>query len=40
MVGSTIQQGTGETIRNHGFGIYDIKKEKPEFIDLKKPKTL
>jgi len=38
MVGSTIQQNFGETIRNHGFGVYDIKKEKYEFIDLKNPR--
>jgi len=35
MVGSTIQQNFGETITKHGFGIYDIEKDKYEFVDLK-----
>lgn len=38
MVGSTIQQNYGETIKNHGFGIYDIEKDKYEFVDLENPK--
>jgi DNA repair exonuclease SbcCD nuclease subunit len=38
MVGSTIQQNYGETIKNHGFGIYDVINDKYEFVDLKNPK--
>jgi hypothetical protein len=34
MVGSTIQQNYGESITKHGFGIYDIKKDDYQFIDL------
>jgi DNA repair exonuclease SbcCD nuclease subunit len=37
-VGSTIQQNFGEKVRNHGFGIYDIDKEKYEFVDLINPR--
>lgn len=38
MVGSTIQQNYGETIRNHGFGIYDVGTDTYDFIDLVNPK--
>lgn len=38
MVGSTIQQNYGETIKNHGYGIYDVEKDKYEFVDLENPK--
>jgi len=38
MVGSTIQQNYGETIKKHGYGIYDVKEDKYEFVDLKNPK--
>jgi DNA repair exonuclease SbcCD nuclease subunit len=38
MVGSTIQQNYGETIKNHGFGIYNVEKDKYEFVDLENPK--
>jgi len=38
MVGSTIQQNYGETIKNHGYGIYDVKNDKYEFVDLENPK--
>lgn len=34
MVGSTIQQNFGETIKKHGFGIYDVEQNKYEFVDL------
>ena len=34
MVGSTIQQNYGESISKHGFGVYDIKKDDYQFIDL------
>ena len=38
MVGSTIQQNFGETVTKHGFGIYDVDKDKYEFVDLNNPK--
>ena len=38
MVGSTIQQNYGETIRKHGFGIYDIQKDEYSFFDLDNPR--
>lgn len=38
MVGSTIQQNFGETVRKHGFGIYDVLENKYEFVDLENPK--
>jgi hypothetical protein len=38
MVGSTIQQNFGETIKKHGFGIYDVVNDSYEFIDLENPK--
>jgi DNA repair exonuclease SbcCD nuclease subunit len=34
MVGSLIQQNFGETIKHHGYGIYDINADKYEFYDL------
>tara|TARA_R110001583_G_scaffold79358_1_gene214338 strand:- start:16623 stop:17405 length:783 start_codon:yes stop_codon:yes gene_type:complete len=34
MVGSLIQQNFGETIKNHGFGLYDVKKDKYSFEDI------
>lgn len=33
-VGSTIQQNFGETMKKHGFGIYDVEQNKYEFVDL------
>lgn len=38
MVGSTIQQNFGETVRNHGYGVYDIQKDEYVFVDLPNPK--
>ena len=38
MVGSTIQQNYGETLKNHGYGIYDVINDKYEFVDLENPK--
>ena len=38
MVGSTVQQNFGETIKKHGFGIYDVVNDSYEFIDLENPK--
>tara|TARA_B100001564_G_scaffold359720_1_gene382600 strand:+ start:8441 stop:9223 length:783 start_codon:yes stop_codon:yes gene_type:complete len=35
MVGSTIIQNFGESIKNHGYAIYDINKEKYKFYPLK-----
>jgi DNA repair exonuclease SbcCD nuclease subunit len=37
-VGSTIQQNYGESIKNHGFGIYDVVKDEYSFVDLDNPK--
>lgn len=34
MVGSLIQQNFGETVTNHGYGIYDIVKDEYSFYDL------
>ena len=38
-IGSTIQQNFGETVRNHGYGIYDVIQDKYEYVDMdnKKP---
>jgi hypothetical protein len=38
MVGSTIQQNFGETVRKHGFGIYDVSQNKYEYVDLENKK--
>jgi len=38
MVGSTIQQNFGETIRKHGYGIYNLKTDDYQFVDLPNPK--
>ena len=38
MVGSTIQQNFGETVRKHGFGIYTVNEDKYDFVDLDNPK--
>jgi DNA repair exonuclease SbcCD nuclease subunit len=34
MVGSTIQQNFGESINKHGYGIYEVKKNEYNFVDL------
>lgn len=34
MIGSLIQQNFGETVKHHGYGIYDIEEDKYEFVDL------
>lgn len=34
MVGSLIQQNFGETVKHHGYGIYDIESDEYEFHDL------
>lgn len=38
MIGSLIQQNFGETIRKHGYGVYNIDEDKYEFIDIPNPK--
>jgi DNA repair exonuclease SbcCD nuclease subunit len=38
MVGSTIQQNFGETVRKHGYGIYDVTEDNYEFVDLENSK--
>lgn len=38
MVGSLIQQNFGETLKNHGYGIYDVEKNEYTFIDVPNPK--
>ena len=34
MIGSMIQQNFGETIKNHGYGIYDVEEDEYKFHDL------
>ena len=34
MVGSLIQQNFGETVKCHGYGIYDVESDEYEFYDL------
>ena len=34
MVGSLIQQNFGETVKHHGYGIYDVESNEYEFHDL------
>jgi DNA repair exonuclease SbcCD nuclease subunit len=34
MVGSLVQQNFGETIKHHGYGVYDVETDKYEFFDL------
>lgn len=38
MIGSLIQQNFGETLKNHGYGIYDVEKNEYTFIDIPNPK--
>lgn len=38
MVGSFIQQGQGERVQKHGYGVYEIDKDEYIFIDLPNPK--
>jgi hypothetical protein len=34
MIGSLIQQNFGETVKHHGYGIYDVEFDRYEFFDL------
>lgn len=34
MVGSLIQQNFGETVKHHGYGVYDVETDEYEFHDL------
>ena len=38
MVGSVIQQNFGESVTNHGFGIYDIETDEYSFVDIHNPR--
>lgn len=38
MIGSTIQNNMGESVRNHGYGIYLISEDRYDFVDLPNPK--
>jgi len=38
MIGSTIQQNFGENVKNHGYGIYHVKENKYETVDLINPR--
>jgi hypothetical protein len=33
-IGSLIQQNFGETVKHHGYGIYDVESNEYEFHDL------
>jgi len=34
MIGSLIQQDQGETIKHHGYGIYDVEEDEYSFVDI------
>jgi len=36
-IGSTIQQNFGESITNHGYGVYTIDNDNYDFVDLENP---
>jgi len=38
MIGSTIQQNFGESVKRHGYGIYHVDKDKYETVDLNNPR--
>jgi DNA repair exonuclease SbcCD nuclease subunit len=38
MIGSNIQQGFGESIGKHGFGVYNLDTDEYSFVDLDNPK--
>jgi DNA repair exonuclease SbcCD nuclease subunit len=38
MIGSTVQQNFGETVKNHGYGVYNVDTDDYSFVDLHNPK--
>lgn len=38
MIGSTVQQGFGENLKYHGYGVYDVENDVYDFVDLPNPK--
>ena len=38
MIGSTIQQNFGETLSQHGYGVYQVETDDYTFVDLPNPK--
>ena len=40
MVGSTIIQNFGESIKNHGYGVYNVETEKYKFYKLDNSTTI
>ena len=38
MIGSTLQNNFGETLKNHGYGVYDVENNVYDFVDLPNPK--
>lgn len=38
MIGSTIQQSFGESVRYHGFGVFNVETEDYYFVDLDNPR--
>jgi DNA repair exonuclease SbcCD nuclease subunit len=38
MAGSPIQQNIGESIKRHGYGIYDVETKEYSYVDLPNPK--
>ena len=37
-IGSFIQQNIGESIKRHGYGIYDVETKEYSYVDLPNPK--
>jgi DNA repair exonuclease SbcCD nuclease subunit len=38
MIGSTIQQNFGESLTQHGYGVYEVLNDEYTFVDLPNPK--
>jgi len=38
MIGSTIQQNFGESLTQHGYGVYEVESNEYTFVDLPNPK--
>jgi len=38
MIGSMIQNNMGESITNHGYGVYELEKDEYSFVNLPNPK--